>query len=158
MDFNFENLPVSVVIDLSIVFILLVSGALAFFRGAVREVLAVAGWAAAAAADFLCQYADELACLNATLDQIVGHGSNEESFAVGGATQDGHRVFLELLADLLAEVAEGLHVGAGDLAGDEADTVHILRAGDQVIEAGCGGLFLEPGEFFFERLCLLLEP
>ena len=52
MDFNFENPPVSVVIDLSIVFILLVSGALAFFRGAVREVLAVAGWAAAAAAAY----------------------------------------------------------------------------------------------------------
>lgn len=52
MDFNLDNLPVSVVIDLSIVFILLVSGALAFFRGAVREVLAVAGWAAAAAAAY----------------------------------------------------------------------------------------------------------
>ena len=38
--------------DLAIVAILLISGALAFFRGAVREVLAIAGWAAAAAAAY----------------------------------------------------------------------------------------------------------
>ena len=52
MDFNLDNIPVSVVVDLTILFILLISGALAFFRGAVREVLAVAGWAAAAAAAY----------------------------------------------------------------------------------------------------------
>ena len=52
MDFDPGNLPVSVIVDLSIVFILLISGALAFFRGAVGEFLAIAGWAAAAAAAY----------------------------------------------------------------------------------------------------------
>ena len=52
MDFDPENIPLSVVVDLTIIFILLISGALAFFRGAVREVLAIAGWAAAAAAAY----------------------------------------------------------------------------------------------------------
>ena len=52
MDLDPSNLPVSVVVDLTIIFILLISGALAFFRGAVREILAIAGWAAAAAAAY----------------------------------------------------------------------------------------------------------
>ncbi len=52
MDFDPSNIPTSVVVDLTIIFILLISGALAFFRGVVREVLAVAGWAAAAAAAY----------------------------------------------------------------------------------------------------------
>ncbi len=51
MDFDLGNLPVSGV-DLTIIVILLISAALAFFRGAVREVLAIAGWAAAAAAAY----------------------------------------------------------------------------------------------------------
>ena len=52
MDFDPGNIPASVVVDLTIIFVLLISGALAFFRGVVREVLAVAGWAAAAAAAY----------------------------------------------------------------------------------------------------------
>ena len=52
MDFDPNNIPGSVVVDLTIVFIVLISGALAFFRGAVREVLAIAGWVAAAAAAY----------------------------------------------------------------------------------------------------------
>ena len=51
MDYDLNNLPISIV-DLGIIVILLISAALAFFRGAVREVLAVAGWAAAAAAAY----------------------------------------------------------------------------------------------------------
>ena len=52
MDFDPNNIPTSVVVDLTVIFILLISGALAFFRGVVREVLAVAGWAVAAAAAY----------------------------------------------------------------------------------------------------------
>ncbi|MCH7943542.1 MAG: CvpA family protein [Proteobacteria bacterium] len=52
MDFDPGNIPVSVVIDLSVIVILLISGALAFFRGAVREFLAIAGWVAAGAAAY----------------------------------------------------------------------------------------------------------
>ena len=52
MDFDPGNIPASVVVDLTIIFVLLISGALAFFRGVVREVLAVAGWAGAAAAAY----------------------------------------------------------------------------------------------------------
>ena len=52
MDLDPNNLPVSVVADLTIIFILLISAALAFFRGAVREVLAIAGWATAVAASY----------------------------------------------------------------------------------------------------------
>ena len=52
MDFDPSNIPASVVVDLTIIIVLLISGALAFFRGVVREVLAVAGWAAAAAAAY----------------------------------------------------------------------------------------------------------
>ena len=52
MDFDPNNIPGSVVVDLTIVFIVIISGALAFFRGAVREVLAIAGWVAAAAAAY----------------------------------------------------------------------------------------------------------
>lgn len=51
MDFDLGNLPISGV-DLTIIVILLISAALAFFRGAVREVMAIAGWVAAAAATY----------------------------------------------------------------------------------------------------------
>lgn len=51
MDFDLGNLPISGV-DLTIIVILLISAALAFFRGAVREVMAIAGWVAAAAAAY----------------------------------------------------------------------------------------------------------
>lgn len=52
MDFDPSDIPAGVVVDLTVIFILLISGALAFFRGVVREVLAVAGWAAAGAAAY----------------------------------------------------------------------------------------------------------
>lgn len=51
VDMDLNSLPISVV-DLTIIIILLISAALAFFRGAVREVLAVIGWAGASAAAF----------------------------------------------------------------------------------------------------------
>lgn len=51
MPIDLDSLPINGA-DIAIVAILLISGALAFFRGAVREVLAIAGWAAAAAAAY----------------------------------------------------------------------------------------------------------
>ena len=51
MSFDFNSLPVNAA-DLTFVVIVLLSGILAFFRGAVREVLAIGGWVAAAAAAY----------------------------------------------------------------------------------------------------------
>ena len=49
--FDLDSFPVNGT-DLAIAAILVISGALAFFRGAVREVMAIAGWIAAAAAAY----------------------------------------------------------------------------------------------------------
>ena len=49
--FDLDSFPVNGT-DLAIAAILVISGALAFFRGAVREVMAITGWIAAAAAAY----------------------------------------------------------------------------------------------------------
>ena len=51
MSFDFTSLPINSA-DLTFTVILLLSGILAFFRGAVREVLAIGGWVAATAAAY----------------------------------------------------------------------------------------------------------
>lgn len=51
MSFDFSSLPINGA-DLTFTVILLLSGVLAFFRGAVREVLAIGGWMAAVAASY----------------------------------------------------------------------------------------------------------
>lgn len=50
-DFDFNSLPINGA-DLTFTVILLLSGVLAFFRGAVREVLAIGGWIAAVAVSY----------------------------------------------------------------------------------------------------------
>jgi membrane protein required for colicin V production len=51
VSFDFSSLPINGA-DLTFTVILLLSGVLAFFRGAVREVLAIGGWMAAVAASY----------------------------------------------------------------------------------------------------------
>ncbi|MEE2981420.1 MAG: CvpA family protein [Pseudomonadota bacterium] len=51
MSFDFSSFPINGA-DLTFTVILLLSGVLAFFRGAVREVLAIGGWVAAVAVSY----------------------------------------------------------------------------------------------------------
>lgn len=51
MSFDFSSLPINGA-DLTFAVILLLSGVLAFFRGAVREILAIGGWVAAVAVSY----------------------------------------------------------------------------------------------------------
>ena len=65
--------------DIAIVAILLISGALAFFRGAVREVLAIAGWIAATAAayygfPYAQPYVHQLVGMPVLADVLTGVG------------------------------------------------------------------------------------
>ena len=65
--------------DMAIVAILLISAALAFFRGAVREVLAIAGWVAASAAayygfPYARPYVNQLIDMPVLADALTGVG------------------------------------------------------------------------------------
>jgi membrane protein required for colicin V production len=76
--FELDSLPVNGA-DLTFAVILLLSGILAFFRGAVREVMAIAGWAIAAAAayygfEYVRPYSLSLIGVAMIADAVTGVG------------------------------------------------------------------------------------
>ncbi len=78
MPIDLDSLPINGA-DIAIVAILLISGALAFFRGAAREMLAIAGWVAAAAAayygfEYVRPYSLQLIGVPIVADAITGVG------------------------------------------------------------------------------------
>jgi hypothetical protein len=96
--------------------------------------------------DHLRQSPDELAGLHPLHEVVRDRRGEVDLPALGVArAEDGHARGPELLAEVRRHVAQRVHVGRAEVAGDEAHPVDLDGVVEEAAEVGGGGLLLEAG-------------